>query len=188
MPFGSFGQRKDGKQPVNLFVELADDINEKNDDFINLNILQKCSSSMKPNMSVNKSVNERGRGIYNLRLPKDREGSIAQDDHMLYPDLFGNDHKKFIHPSSWTWNEWVGMIGNNYFAHNLSFNQMGSELMHSPRPKGMIKEDSIFKSYSKKSPANINGMQKQDSVKKPLNIVSERNDKPIEETKINKNK
>lgn len=59
--------RKDGKQPINLFVELADDTNnEKNEDYLNLNVfsgpqhnklsmLQRNSSCMRPMMFKDQS-------------------------------------------------------------------------------------------------------------------------------------
>ena len=48
---------KEGKQqPINLFVELADECNnEKNDDFLNFNLLQKNASSVRPMMMRDKS-------------------------------------------------------------------------------------------------------------------------------------
>lgn len=50
--------KRDGKQPVNLFVELADeDNNDRNNDFMHLNILQKNASSVRPTMFRDKSFN-----------------------------------------------------------------------------------------------------------------------------------
>ena len=56
MPFNPY--RKDGKQPINLFVELADEANgEKNEEFLNFNTLQKNGSSVRPMMFKDKSCN-----------------------------------------------------------------------------------------------------------------------------------
>lgn len=50
--------KKESKQPINLFVELADESNnDKNDEFMNLNILQKNNSSVRPMMFKDKSCN-----------------------------------------------------------------------------------------------------------------------------------
>lgn len=50
--------KREGKQPINLFVELADEgNNDKNDDFLNLNILQKNGSSVRPMLFRDKSFN-----------------------------------------------------------------------------------------------------------------------------------
>lgn len=45
-------------RPINIFVEMADDgNNDKNDDFLNLNILQRDPSSVRPMMFKDKSCN-----------------------------------------------------------------------------------------------------------------------------------
>ena len=187
MPFVPCISRRDGKQPVNYFVELADDGNDKNDDFINFNILQKWSSSVKPMLSVNRSVNERGRGFYNLRLTKDKEGngSIIQDDHGFYPEMFASDQKKNGHDLSCSWIEWTNTIGNNFLANRPSFNRIGSELANNMEPRRLIKEDSLFKTRSKQIPSGFTLFKKEDSVKQPI-IKASDNSKDIEEKKISK--
>lgn len=47
--------KKDGKQPVNLFVELADDNNDKNEDLLNFNIFQRNESLGKPSLIKDRS-------------------------------------------------------------------------------------------------------------------------------------
>ena len=56
--FNPYAFKRDGKQPINLFVELADEANDdKNIDFLNLNILQKNCSSVRPTFFRDKSIN-----------------------------------------------------------------------------------------------------------------------------------
>jgi hypothetical protein len=48
--------KKDGNKPINIFVEMADDgNNDKNDDFLNMNLLQRDPSSVRPMMFKDKS-------------------------------------------------------------------------------------------------------------------------------------
>lgn len=87
--FNPYTTKRDGKQPINLFVELADEANDdKNNDFLNLNILQKNCSSVRPVFLRDRSINSNfslNMNTINDHMPKSafvrRESSIRSSAH-----------------------------------------------------------------------------------------------------------
>lgn len=99
-PYGKDGESK----PINVFVELAEESNDKNDDYININILQRGQSSIsKPYMLKDKSALSNfsmnvltGNEVFQNPVPI----KIKQEEPMKRPVLENNLHEDITNDKS----------------------------------------------------------------------------------------
>lgn len=115
---------KESKPSFNIFVELAEDWNDKNDDIINLNIFQKNSSSIRPMMSISKSIN----GGLPPYLPANlqRDSEISNSSPLIPPFSLSKpsvQNKHYPIPL-WDLHEELGQLPTNLL---LPLNSLNSE-------------------------------------------------------------
>ena len=119
----------------NIFVELADDVNDKNDDIININIFQKNSSSIRPMMSTSKSINGGMLPFIPLNYKRDSELSNSSPRIPNYSSPRPSGPNKLYPIPSVDLNEEMNHPGINFM---LPLNSVSSELTPAVKSDALV--------------------------------------------------